>query len=118
MSKISDQPIKPSPAPDQQSSREAYKTLRELIIGAEYSDLKRIRTRVEDPRHRAKDISRVLPEAVIMQARQDDRMVSALRPTVEKIIQASVKRDPKPLVDALFPIIGPAIRKSVAEIFR
>jgi OOP family OmpA-OmpF porin len=118
MSKISDQPIQTSPTPDRQSSRQAYKKLRKLLIGPEYTDLKRFRTRVEDPKLRAKDISLVLPEAVIMQAKEDNRMVSALRPTVEEIIQVSVKRDPKPLVDALFPIIGPAIRKSVAEAFR
>ncbi|RTZ99335.1 MAG: hypothetical protein DSY90_01550 [Deltaproteobacteria bacterium] len=104
--------------PGRPPSKEAYKTLRELIVGSDIADIKRIHARMKDPERRAEDISQVLPEAVILQTRQDNRMVPALRSTVEQIIQLSVKRDPKPLVDALFPIIGPAIRKSVAEAFR
>ncbi len=111
------QPIQTAAKPDQ-SPGEAYKTLRKLIIGSEHAYLKRLHERIENPQHRAEDISQVLPEAVTLQAKRGNRMVPALRPTVEQIIQTSVKRDPKPLVDALFPIIGPAIRKSVAEAFR
>ncbi len=111
------QPVQTASKPDQ-SPKEAYKTLRKLIIGSEHVYLKRLHERIENPRQRAEDISQVLPEAVALQSKQGNRMVPALRPTVEQIIQTSVKRDPKPLVDALFPIIGPAIRKSVAEAFR
>ena len=38
----------------------------------------------------------------------------ALAPTIEDAITASVRRNPRPLADALFPIIGPAIRKAIA----
>lgn len=47
-----------------------------------------------------------------------DELTRALLPTVEKAIRISVKRDSRPLVDAIFPIMGPAIRKSIAEALR
>ena len=41
----------------------------------------------------------------------------ALAPSVEEAITASVQKNPQALADALFPVIGPAIRKAVAHTF-
>ena len=43
------------------------------------------------------------------------QLTRALAPSVEEAITASVRRDPRPLADALFPVIGPAIRKAIAH---
>ena len=45
----------------------------------------------------------------------DAALVRALTPTVELAIRQSVRRDPQPLADAIFPVIGPAIRKAIAS---
>jgi outer membrane protein OmpA-like peptidoglycan-associated protein len=37
------------------------------------------------------------------------------RVSVEEEIAVSIKRNPRPLADALFPVMGPAIRRAVAE---
>ena len=42
----------------------------------------------------------------------------AMVPTVEEIVRLSVKRDIGKFADALFPVIGPAIRKSIIETLR
>ena len=42
-------------------------------------------------------------------------MSQALVPSIEDAIRVSAKRDPKRLANALFPVMGPAIRESVAE---
>ena len=47
-------------------------------------------------------------------ASDDTALVRALTPTVELAIRQSVRRDPQPLADAIFPVIGPAIRKAIA----
>src|SRR5919198_75809 len=44
----------------------------------------------------------------------DAALVRALTPTVELAIRQSVRRDPQPLADAIFPVLGPAIRKAIA----
>ncbi len=46
--------------------------------------------------------------------KDDPQMTRALAPTVEEALTASVRRNPRPLADALFPIFGPAIRKAIA----
>ncbi len=51
-------------------------------------------------------------------AEDADELTRALLPTVEKAIRISVRRDSRPLVDAIFPVMGPAIRKSIAEALR
>lgn len=65
----------------------------------------------------AEEVSEILPEAVRMRADQaeDDGFAEALAPTVEQTLLVSVERNPQPIVDAIFPVIGPAIRKSVSE---
>lgn len=59
-------------------------------------------------------VSVVLPEAVSNSARSDDRLSDATLPLVERNIRESVLRNPKILADALFPVIGPAIRKAIS----
>lgn len=62
----------------------------------------------------AENVSAVLPQAIVYRSSQDRQLTVALRPTVEEALQASVRRDPQPLVDALSPAMGPAIRKAIS----
>ena len=62
----------------------------------------------------ARDLARGLPEA-LAQCAGDSRLTAALQQPVEHVITTSVRRDPRPLADALFPVIGPAIRKAIAH---
>jgi len=62
--------------------------------------------------------SDMLVQAISTRDPQDDRLAVALRPVVEKALRASVQTDPKFAVDLLFPLIGPAIRRAVAEALR
>lgn len=87
--------------------------LRTLIIGPEQRQLRALQARLDDPGRQARDISEVLPEAVLLR-KQDPHLTRALAPTIEEAITASVRKNPRPLADALFPVIGPAIRKAIA----
>jgi OOP family OmpA-OmpF porin len=83
--------------------------LRSLLIG---SDLKE---RFDNARLRSEDVSRVLPEALDLTLRREDQpLPKVMVPTVEKAIKSSVSRDQNILSEALFPIMGPAIRKAIA----
>jgi len=99
------------PAPDQDGMAE----LRSLLIGPEQTQLHQLQERLDNPERYARDISRVLPDAITLRPTQDPQLIKALMPTVEEAIQTSVKREPRVLVDALFPVMGPAIRKAIAE---
>src|SRR4051812_23187242 len=90
--------------------------LRRLLVGPEQQELVRLRERLdEQDALLPSDVSRVLPEAVTLRSRQDKKVTEALLPTVEEAIGISVRKNPQTLVDALFPVIGPAIRKAIAE---
>ena len=92
---------------------EAFGELRTLIVGEERDQLASIRIRLDDQAQRQRDVGEVLP-AVLLEHAADPRFTRALTPPVERAITASVRNNPGPLADALFPVMGPAIRKAVA----
>ena len=91
--------------------------LRGLLLAPEQIQLSKLQERLDDPARRADDVSRVLPSALTLSLNRDNKFASALMPTVEEAIGVSVKKNPQRLVDAIFPVMGPAIRKSIANAF-
>ncbi|HVW05805.1 MAG TPA: hypothetical protein VHB78_12410, partial [Vicinamibacterales bacterium] len=88
-------------------------SLRQLLLAPEQQQLAALQARLDDAKARAEDLGEVLPQ-VLLQHAQDPHFTRALSPPIEKAITASVHRNPKPLADALFPVMGPAIRKAVS----
>ena len=88
-------------------------SLRTILLGTEPQRMAALQARLEDPVARAQDIGEVLPQVLLRHA-HDPQFTRALTPPLEQAITTSVKRNPKPLADALFPVMGPAIRKAVA----
>jgi OOP family OmpA-OmpF porin len=93
---------------------EDFAELRAIIVGPEQRELLELQAHLFDPDVRTRDVSRVLPEALALRA-NDPQLTRALTPSVEEAITASVRRNPRPLADALFPVIGPAIRKAIVH---
>ena len=109
--------------PDEDVSGDAGKSfekLRHLILAPEQEDIARLRERVENPDQRASDVSAVLPEAIHIRREQggEEALGAALAPTVESALRESVRKDPATLADALFPVMGPAIRRSILQTLR
>ena len=98
------------------SPDDSFAELRSIIVGPERQELLALQAHLLDPTVQTRDVSRVLPDALQLRAR-DPQLMRALAPSIEDAITASVRRDPQPLADALFPVIGPAIRKAVAHTF-
>jgi OOP family OmpA-OmpF porin len=98
----------------------SFEQLRHLILAPEQQDLARLRSRVEDPGLRTGDISAVLPEAIHLRRQEggEEELGRALLPTVESALRESVRKDPGTLADALFPVMGPAIRRSILQTLR
>lgn len=70
---------------------------------------------LEKNQQNADHLVQILPKAITELAQTSPRFTEVLAPQIEKSIQSSVKRNPDPLVDAIFPIIGPVIRKAISE---
>ena len=86
--------------------------LRDLLLQPERDNWERLRERLEDPDKRAEDVGSVLAGAVKLSP--DVELRRSLQPLMEEALKVSVQTHPKMLADALFPIIGAAIRKSIA----
>lgn len=106
-----------APAPDGDNSLEE---LRQLIIAPEQADLARLHERIDSPEQRTRDVSEVLPEAMLLRREQggERALGEALAPSVEAALRESVRKDPGTLADALFPVMGPAIRRSILQTLR
>lgn len=112
------QPSEAPSTPVDPRQAEAMDELKRLLIGEEQERLSDLARRVEDPALRAEDVSRVLPQAVARCSKQDGRLSQALAPAVESALRTSIRRDPRVLANAIFPIIGPAIRQAVSDALR
>ena len=89
--------------------------LRELILGAERRRLEELERRIDAAGLTRESLAELLPEAVALRAGRDRQLARALAPTVENAIGESVRRNPRPIATAIFPVLGPAIRKAIAE---
>ncbi len=96
----------------------AYNELRQLLLGPELKKLEELTERLESPEKFSSDIGEVLPQAMLKSAQQGEKLTEAMVPTVEEIVRLSIKRDINKFANALFPVIGPAIRKSISETMR
>jgi outer membrane protein OmpA-like peptidoglycan-associated protein len=88
--------------------------LRSLLLGPAEAQLAEVHDRLLNPQRQVEEVSRVLPAAIAVRSRRDDELTTALAPTVSAALEHSVRKNPQPLADALFPIMGPAIRKAIA----
>lgn len=103
--------VKNEPSEDQ---TEAMAELRRLLLEPEQLQLGNILERLNNPRIRARELSRPLPEAIRLRNAQDDALTEALAPSVVTAFHNSVKKDPRPIAEAISPLMGPAIRRAIA----
>jgi outer membrane protein OmpA-like peptidoglycan-associated protein len=94
----------------------ALAELRELLVGQELETLASVQARLADPAKRAEDLAQVLPAAI--KAAKANSLRDSLEPLVENALYSAVRNHPQKLVDAIYPIMGPAIRTSIAASIR
>ncbi len=98
------------------SGREDLNALRDLLLAPEQRQIEELKSRL-NASAQAEAMSEALPQAVERASSRDARFADSITPVVESALKKSVRRDPTVLTDAVFPIMGPAIRKAIAEAF-
>lgn len=97
-----------------------FERLREILLGHERRALDAAHARIAELEQTQNNLSQRLPGA--LEALADEasttRVANALAAPVSQALGAAVQRNRQSLIDALFPIIGPLIRKSIAEALR
>jgi len=105
--------IHKSTASSNSLSETDLETLRRLLLGPEYqSVLKKMET-LDDPTLLGQLITPAVEEALKLKG-STTNLQQVLSPTVVGALMDSVSSDPKPIADALYPVMGPAIRKSIS----
>ncbi len=93
------------------SETDRWVMLHDIIVGSEEA---RIQQLEEVPRApRAKDVGEVLAEATKRSAQEGPELAEALAPTIEQGLMSSARKNPDDLAEAIYPVLGPAIRRSI-----
>ena len=92
--------------------------LRELILKPNEDRLENLGDRIESMDRRTADIAEVLPESISDSYSRDTRLIAALRRPLKQCISESVRDEPDEYAAVLFPVMGPAIRRSITETLR
>lgn len=92
-----------------------FAALRRLLVGPEQSRLDELTTAIRERHVTAADLAEQLPEAIRLRGLRDEQIGRALAPVVDSALSESIRRDPREIATAIFPVLGPAIRKAIAE---
>lgn len=92
-----------------------FTALRKLLIGPEQNRLDELSQELEEHEVTTEEIADRLPEAIALSGSRDDQLGRALSPTIETALKESIRRNPQEIATAIFPVLGPAIRKAIAE---
>ena len=102
--------------PEEQSEIEE---LRRLLLPTERARLERVEQRLDARAVTADDVGAVIAGAIAKGGATDaDALDAALQDPVSRAMRRSVREDPQSVADALFPVMGPAIRKAIVETVR
>jgi len=100
---------------EQQRGATEFAALRQLLVGPERQQLDELADRVEEVAITPQTLADQLPEAIALSSSRDRQLGRALAPPVETALRESIRRNPREIATAIFPVLGPAIRKAIAE---
>ena len=89
--------------------------LRSVILEQDRAAIAKLQQKFDDPQQFAEAISSVLADAFALAGSRDEQLAKVLAPILEQATQASIRKKPGTMVGILYPLMGPAIRKSIAE---
>ena len=110
---------KQAPPPAANDENSALATLKALLVGPEQSSIRELEKESQDPERQRRRIADALPDSLNEAYRDSPReLTRSLEMPVSECIEGSVKRNPAFFADILYPVMGPAIRRSIAQTMR
>jgi OOP family OmpA-OmpF porin len=92
--------------------------LKTLLFGAEKQALDSITERVGRREARTADVAEILPEAIHQSHKSGVDLVESLTEPVGECVRRALHDDPETFSNALYPVMGPALRKSIMATLR
>ena len=95
--------------------KDELEQLKQLLFDKELQSVEELRKHLLDPQQRIADTAEILADAIKIAAADKQNLVAALNDPVDQCIRSIVEHKPQQFADSLFPVMGPAIRKSISE---
>ncbi len=92
--------------------------LRKLLVGSLQSQVEEIQELLKNQGIHPEEVSKILPEAIMIRSSRDNQILRAMEPITEEAIKTSIERDPRVLVDVFVPVMLPAIKKAITSLIR
>lgn len=94
-----------------------FEQLRSLLVGPENEALAELRREIAALRAPVDldTLSAALPAAIARRRDHDGVLKTELTPVIEAAVHDSVRERPAAFAEAIFPVIGPAIRRSISD---
>jgi flagellar motor protein MotB len=99
----------------EEREREQVAELRHLLLGSDRAQAARLREYLE--RIEPEELGQILPTAIRLRSAKDEGLSDSLMPIIASTLKVAVKRDPEAVAEAIFPVMGPAIRQYVWTLF-
>ncbi|WP_163836048.1 OmpA family protein [Spartinivicinus ruber] len=90
---------------------EDHQRLRSLVLGEELETFLNKKVKQDEIQHTAE----ILTEAFTIRNKMDSSLTEELSPILSKSIESSIKQNRLSFADVIYPVIGPAVRKAVAN---
>lgn len=103
---------------DELIEKKRYYALKKLLLAEEYERLDKLEYSINQPKAHAEKIAPSLPEAIKQSNLDSLYNALELNTVVQNKIIESVQNDTEMYTQALYPVILPAIKKSIAEAFK
>ena len=111
-------PRRPAESAEATDGARQLDALRRLLLAPEQDRIERLDRRLDDLDSRTRDVAEALPAAVRRSQADGPELGRALAPIIDAGLREAVRRDPQLIVDVVYPVLGPIIRKSVANSIR
>ncbi len=89
--------------------------LRSLLLDEEQTRLEALERRLDEQGPLEKQLAGLLPAAVAHAAESDPKLGIALQKPIREGVALTVREDAEGFAEILFPIMGPSIRRAIAE---
>lgn len=91
--------------------------LRDILFSKEQQKIETLEHKIDDARLNSDELADLLPDAFVEKS-SDKRLIRALEKPVAESVRASIIRDTDAFAELLFPVMSPAIRRSIVETVR
>ena len=96
---------------DYKRQQDEVDRLRSLVLGDQYQEALESLLSQESDEDR---VANVISEAIQRRSKRDDSVTHSLAPIVDSALKTSIDENPNRIINVIFPILGPAVRRAVS----